>query len=251
MSRSRVELSARPTSPSARARSTERVRSWRPRLELLEQAHVLDGDHRLVGEGLQQLDLLVGERADLAPATTADDADRRRPRAAWARPGRRCGSPPARRRAACVLGITRDVGHVDHRRASSRIARPVRRGPGRRARECRSPTRIEASGVSCAARRQVKQLAVEAEDDARRAPRTAARRSGRWRRRPAGRRSASSRSPAGSRPSPSAAPAPRSPARGPGQRAFFACSSVNSRTFSMAITAWSAKVFDAARSACR
>ena len=36
------------------------------RLELLEQAHVLDGDHRLVGEGLQERDLLVGERPDLA-----------------------------------------------------------------------------------------------------------------------------------------------------------------------------------------
>ena len=66
------------------------------------------------------------------------------------------------------------------------------------------------------------------------------------RRTPAGDRSASSRSPAGSRPSPSAAPAPRS-ARG---SAFFS-SSVNSRTFSMAMTAWSAKVFERARSACR
>ena len=32
------------------------------RLHLLEQPHVLDGDHRLVGEGLHQLDLLVAER---------------------------------------------------------------------------------------------------------------------------------------------------------------------------------------------
>ena len=30
-------------------------------LEFLEQPHVLDGDDRLVGEGLEQLDLLVGE----------------------------------------------------------------------------------------------------------------------------------------------------------------------------------------------
>ena len=29
----------------------------RARLHLLEQPHILDGDHRLVGEGLQQLDL--------------------------------------------------------------------------------------------------------------------------------------------------------------------------------------------------
>jgi hypothetical protein len=37
------------------------------RLEFLEQANVLDGDHRLVGEGLKQLDLLVGEGSDIAP----------------------------------------------------------------------------------------------------------------------------------------------------------------------------------------
>ena len=35
----------------------------RARLHLLEQPHVLDGDDRLVGEGLEQLDLLVAERA--------------------------------------------------------------------------------------------------------------------------------------------------------------------------------------------
>ena len=35
----------------------------RPRLHLVEQPHVLDRDHRLVGEGSDQLDLLFGERA--------------------------------------------------------------------------------------------------------------------------------------------------------------------------------------------
>src|SRR5262249_27502099 len=34
----------------------------RARLHLIEQPHVLDRDHRLVGEGLDQLDLLIGER---------------------------------------------------------------------------------------------------------------------------------------------------------------------------------------------
>ena len=33
--------------------------------EFLEQPHVLDGDHGLVGEGFKQLDLLVGERTNL------------------------------------------------------------------------------------------------------------------------------------------------------------------------------------------
>ena len=35
-----------------------------PRLDLVEQPHVLDRDHRLVGEGGDELDLLVGERLD-------------------------------------------------------------------------------------------------------------------------------------------------------------------------------------------
>ena len=34
-------------------------------LQLGEQAHVLDGDHGLIGEGLHERDLLVGERFDL------------------------------------------------------------------------------------------------------------------------------------------------------------------------------------------
>ena len=34
-------------------------------LHFLEQANVADGDHGLVGEGLQQADLLVGERIRL------------------------------------------------------------------------------------------------------------------------------------------------------------------------------------------
>src|SRR3954454_19284876 len=33
----------------------------RPCLHLLEQAHIVDRDHRLVGEGRHQLDLLIGE----------------------------------------------------------------------------------------------------------------------------------------------------------------------------------------------
>jgi hypothetical protein len=42
--------------------------------QLVEEAHVLDGDHRLGGEVLDQLDLLVGERADLL-AVDNDGAD--------------------------------------------------------------------------------------------------------------------------------------------------------------------------------
>ena len=54
-------------SPVAVCCSSASVSSRVPRLQLREQAHVLDGDDRLVGEGLQQRDLLVGERPDLVP----------------------------------------------------------------------------------------------------------------------------------------------------------------------------------------
>ena len=37
-------------------------------LQFLEQPHVLDGDHRLVGEGFEQCDLLVCERPDFRAA---------------------------------------------------------------------------------------------------------------------------------------------------------------------------------------
>ena len=39
-----------------------------PRFELLEQPHILDRDHRLVGEGLEQLDLAVRKQARLRRA---------------------------------------------------------------------------------------------------------------------------------------------------------------------------------------
>ena len=46
-----------------RAQLLDRLRELaRARLHLVEQPHVLDRDHRLVGKGGDQLDLLVGER---------------------------------------------------------------------------------------------------------------------------------------------------------------------------------------------
>ena len=46
-----------------------------PRFEFFEQPHVLDRDHRLGGEGFEQLDLFVGERANFG-ATDHDPPDR-------------------------------------------------------------------------------------------------------------------------------------------------------------------------------
>ena len=41
----------------------QRLRESRSRLHLLEQPHVLDRDHGLVGEGLQQLDVMSAKWA--------------------------------------------------------------------------------------------------------------------------------------------------------------------------------------------
>ncbi len=46
----------------------------RARLQLLEEADVLDGDDGLVGEGLEQLDLTIGERPRLG-TRDRNDAD--------------------------------------------------------------------------------------------------------------------------------------------------------------------------------
>ena len=90
----------------------------------LEQARVLDRDHRLVGEGLQQLDLLVGER----PGRLAHHAIEPMPR-----PSRISGTR-ARCRSADPLLQRADVGgrSGDRRQTSamctgrrSRMARPV------------------------------------------------------------------------------------------------------------------------------
>ena len=72
VSRSSEELTAWPTSPSAVSRHRA-GQLRRPRLKLLEQAHVLDGDHGLIGEGLQELDLRLRER--LGPVEK-DESDR-------------------------------------------------------------------------------------------------------------------------------------------------------------------------------
>ena len=80
-----MELSAWLTSPSACElldRAGELVRAG---LQLGEQPRVLDGDGRLVGEGLHQRDLAVGERPDLVPVDD-DHARAARPPGAWGSP---------------------------------------------------------------------------------------------------------------------------------------------------------------------
>ena len=67
----------------------------RARLHLVEQPHILDGDHGLVGEGLDELDLPRVEWANLG-AKHDEYADRSAVRAAWEwrdRSGNRRPSP--------------------------------------------------------------------------------------------------------------------------------------------------------------
>ena len=52
----------------SRVSVTSRARSARSSPQLREQPHVLDGDDRLVGERLEEGDLLVRERAGLVAA---------------------------------------------------------------------------------------------------------------------------------------------------------------------------------------
>ena len=47
----------------------------RPRLEFGEEAHVLDGDHGLIREGLEQLDLLAREWPWGCPRVDGDGSD--------------------------------------------------------------------------------------------------------------------------------------------------------------------------------
>ena len=155
-----------------------------------EQAHVLDGDHRLVGEGLEQLDLLVGERPRLASADD-DDADGLalpQHRDAPGLSGSRTAALALTARGRTRIGL--DVGDVDDAALEDRAPESRVSGSGGIGYSRRTASMLV--GESCM-RDQLEQFAVEREDVAVQSRRTVARRSRRSRRRPAGRRSASSR----------------------------------------------------------
>ena len=89
-----------------------------PRFELLEQADVLDGDDGLVGEGLQQLDLAVGEGPGLG-ARHPDDAD------GSAFPQHGYGEAAsvtdrAGQRSMLERRVDLEIGYVDHRALEDR-----------------------------------------------------------------------------------------------------------------------------------
>ena len=123
VSRSSVELTAWPTSPNALSSPTDRVSSRGTRLQLLEQPDVLDRDHGLIGKGLEQRDLRVGERSGFGPA----DARLRQSRVLREqRYGQNCcenprrlqGSPPNTRGPSSTSGIATTL-HVRIARAAA------------------------------------------------------------------------------------------------------------------------------------
>ena len=102
----RLQIEGRPADDVEHVRGRglllERLGQLRsPRLDLVEQPHVLDRDHRLVGEGGDELDLLVGERLD-DQARDQQDADRRALVS-------EAGTPSMVRYAAPLLGLARRI----------------------------------------------------------------------------------------------------------------------------------------------
>ena len=196
-----------------------------PRCGLVEQPHVLDGDHRLVGEGLEQRDLLVGEArfsARTARCTpigpVAASAARRsdgRSRGRCASVRRRIGDPSsANMSSTCTMRRSSAASPSGRRRAADADRRRSSRIGFGRGRVCAARRSIVAVAEPEHGRTAVAQLHRRAHDGiehrlhvGRRAA-DDAQDLARWR---------------------SAAPAPP-------------CVSLNRRTFSIAITAWSAKV---------
>ena len=219
------------TLTGARACSFEGVRQLLcARLELFEQAHVLDRDHGLVGENLGKLDLLVGERTHLRPGD-GDGADgntfsehRYRKHSAVAVTGRVsfCGGE---------LGVrlSQQIGDMHHGAVDKywRVLLPCRgRAEALQIRWDRSvvsgypvPIAFDTQDVSIAGAAQLHgdfwRSAIQHRLQVRR------------------RAADDSQDLAG-----------RSLLlQSIGQRLVRSCSSLNNRTFSIAITAWSAKVF--------
>ena len=208
-----------------------------PRLELREQPHVLDRDHRLVGEGLEERDLLVGERPRPPSRITAMTPIG----ASLPQHGHRqerCESPAraSSSRTRARPGPRRMSAMCDDR--PSRIAPGRQRVRGPAASGYTAPSCAPAPRPTCCSERRGGSARRRSENDrAESAVRTADRALARSRRRPAARRSASSRSTRRISPVAVCCSSASVSSR------FRASSSVNSRTFSIAITAWSAKVF--------
>jgi len=129
-------------------------------LQLLEQAHVLDGNYRLVGEGLQQSDLRLAERLRFQPPD-GDRADRLA--AEQHRHGQRAPVLDAERYGPVVVGVFEHIRYVDHRPIEDR---PAGRGRPARAKGEQLFHRLHPFGPDVLIGGQVHQLAVVPPDHA-------------------------------------------------------------------------------------
>src|SRR5262249_3121725 len=89
-------------------------------LQFLEEPHILDSDHSLIGKGPQQLNLAIRERAGLC-ARPLDDADG----STFPQHGDEEAASPADRAAQglmLVLRVEVDIGYVDNRALEDRSA---------------------------------------------------------------------------------------------------------------------------------
>src|SRR5712691_692538 len=125
-------------------------------LELGEEADVLDGDDRLVGEGLQQLDLAIRERPGLG-ARHHDDTDGRTFPPHWYEEAASIANR-ARHHLILVFRIDLHVGYVGNRAIQDCPARPAAPAGARREYAMR---RLEGFGSVVVLGDQMEQLAVE------------------------------------------------------------------------------------------
>ena len=104
-----------------------------PRLELLEQAHVLDGDHGLVAEGLQELDMAGRELPRLGAPTTMTPIGLPSARIIGtpSRPAIESGPPVLR-----ILRVGQQVRDLRNGSVQDRPPRHLRTGRRHRVRRC-------------------------------------------------------------------------------------------------------------------
>ena len=173
-------------------------------LQLREQPDVLDGDDRLVGEGLEQRDLLSREGPASAREMTIRPDRLALVQHGHGQHGPEGALPPRRGRYSGIRTSALTMSSMWTSRSDH--ARPSRsRGPG-----MAPPTGVDAAGIQLMLTRPVHPACRRTGTTEHRWRRTAGRRSRRRSSRtPAGGRSASWRSPAGSRPWRSAARAPQ------------------------------------------
>src|SRR5262249_20095074 len=131
------------------------------RLHLVEQPHVLDRDHRLVGEGLQERDLSIGEQPRL------NARDRNRPNgdavAHYWDPYDTAVTPDHCHRAKRIVVVGVDIRDLHHASLEYRMSR---RAPPTWRRRIRTSVELEHVCGEAMVRHEVEKVPVEPVDKA-------------------------------------------------------------------------------------